>query len=154
MSKVVLKNEFDPLGVEPHLEVRFHLLNGENYKHWQVKKVQGRKDIEIHYYDPKEYQLEMRSCKLVNLLARAKWVHKKQKKNVSGWVRCDEVILRKENNPVLPVDGLEKLFYNPIVNVHWRRESDDGEFVWDNTEYETLITQNNQVYVLEERFAA
>lgn len=151
MSKVVTKNKLDPLGKKPHLEVRFHLLNGENYKHWQVKKVQGKKDIEVYYYNPNEYQIEMKGCKLVNLLARAKQVHKKQRKNVSGWVRCDEVILRKNT---LPVDGLEKLFYNPIVNVHWRRESDDGEFVWDNTEYDTLITQNNQVYVLEERFAA
>lgn len=130
-----------------HAEVRFHLLNGKHYKHWQVKIMQGKKKVDEYYYDPNEYQLEMVGCKLVNQLARAKWVHKKQKKNVSGWVRCDEVVI---NNQV-GVDNLEKLYYNPIRDVHWRRESDCGEFAWDDSEYATLITQGKQVYILEER---
>ena len=130
-----------------HAEVRFHLLNGKHYKHWQVKIMQGRKKVDEYYYDPNEYQLEMRGCKLVNQLARAKWVHKKQKKNVSGWVECKEVILKKES----PIDNLEKLYYNPIKDIRWRRESDCGEFAWDDSQYETLITQGKQVYILEER---
>lgn len=137
-----------------HAEVRFHLLNGKHYKHWQVKIMQGKKKVDEYYYDPNEYQLEMRGCKLVNQLARAKWVHKKQKKNVSGWVRCDEVMLRKNFYPTLPVDSLEKLYYNPIKDIHWRRESDSGEFAWDGSEYATLITDGKQVYVLEERDCA
>lgn len=137
-----------------HAEVRFHLLNGPNYKHWQVKIMQGRKKVDEYYYDPQEYQLEMRGCKLVNQLARAKWVHKKQKKNVSGWVRCDEVMLRKSFYPTLPIDSLEKIHYNPIKDVHWRRESDSGEFAWDGTEYATLITDGKQVYILEEHSSA
>lgn len=130
-----------------HAEVRFHLLNGAHYKHWQVKIMQGKKKVDEYYYDPNEYQLEMRGCKLVNQLARAKWVNKKQKKNVSGWVECQEVILTKES----PIDNLEKLYYNPIKDIYWRRESDNSEFIWDNTEYSTLITHGKQVYVLEER---
>lgn len=137
-----------------HAEVRFHLLNGPNYKHWQVKIMQGRKKIDEYYYNPQEYQLEMRGCKLVNQLARARWVHKKQKKNVSGWVRCDEVMLRKSFFPTLPIDSLEKIYYNPIKDVHWRRESDCGEFAWDGTEYATLITDGKQVYILEEHDSA
>lgn len=139
---------------ELHAEVRFHLLKGPNYKHWQVKVMRGKEKVDVYYYDPQEYQLELRGCKLVNQLARAKWVNKKQKKNVSGWIKCEEVMLRKSFYPVLPVDNLERLFYNPIVDVHWRRDSDNGEFAWDDSEYATLITDNKQVYILEERDCA
>jgi hypothetical protein len=133
--------------VELHAEVRFHLLNGQNYRKWQVNIMQGKKRVDQFYVDPTEYQLEMRGCKLVNKVARAKWVNKKQKKNVSGWVQCEEVMLRKD----LPVDGLEKLYYNPIKDIRWRRESDAGEFEWDDYEFDTLVTDGRQVHVLEER---
>jgi len=133
--------------VELHAEVRFHLLNGQNYRKWQVNIMQGKKRVDQYYVDPTEYQLEMRGCKLVNKVARAKWVNKKQKKNVSGWVQCEEVMLRKD----LPVDGLEKLYYNPIKDIRWRRESDAGEFEWDDYEFDTLVTDGRQVHVLEER---
>ena len=132
--------------VELHAEVRFHLLNGQNYRKWQVNIMQGKRRVDQYYVDPTEYQLEMRGCKLVNKVARAKWVNKKQKKNVSGWVQCEEVMLRKD----LPVDGLEKLYYNPIKDIRWRRESDAGEFEWDDYEFDTLVTDGRQVHVLEE----
>jgi hypothetical protein len=134
-----------------HCEVRFHLLNGQNYRKWQVNIIEGKKRVDQFYVDPTEYQLEMRGCKLVNKVARAKWVNKKKKKNVSGWVQCEEVMLRKDFYPSLPVDNLEKLYYNPIRDPFWRRESDNNEFIWDNSEYDTLITDGKQVYVLEER---
>ena len=50
-----------------------------------------------------------------------------------------------------PTDNLERLFYNPIRDPQWRRESDSGEFAWDDSQYFTLITQGKQVYILEER---
>lgn len=133
--------------IELHAEVRFHLLNGKNYRKWQVNIMQGKKRVDQFYVDPAEYQLEMRGCKLINKVARAKWVNKKQKKNVSGWVQCEEVMLCRD----LPVDGLEKLYYNPIKDIRWRRESDAGEFEWDNYEFDTLVTDGRQVHVLEER---
>jgi hypothetical protein len=128
-------------------EVRFHLGRGNNYMKWQVRIKQGARTVDIYYYDPAEYQLEMRGCKLINKLNKAKKVHKAGVKDVAGWVRCEEV--RPIKN--IPVDDLEKLYYNPIRDPHWRRESDSNEFVWDNSEYSTLITNNKQVYVLEER---
>jgi hypothetical protein len=109
--------------------------------------MQGKKRVDQFYVDPTEYQLELRGCRLINKVARAKWVNKKQKKNVSGWVQCEEVMLRKD----LPVDGLEKLYYNPIKDIRWRRESDAGEFEWDDYEFDTLVTDGRQVHVLEER---
>jgi len=130
-----------------HYEVRFHLGRGENYLHWQVKAMCGRKILQEFYYNPAQYQLEMIGCKLVNKVNKAKKVHAAGKKDVSGWVKCDEVMINNE----IGVDNLEKLYYNPISDIHWRRESDSGEFAWDDSEYSTLITNNKQVYVLEER---
>jgi hypothetical protein len=60
-------------------------------------------------------------------------------------------MLRKDFHPSLPIDNLEKLYYNPIRDPHWRRESDSNEFIWDESEYATLITSGKQVYILEER---
>ena len=134
-----------------HAEVRFHLSNGQHYMHWQVKVKQGGETVDVYYYDPKEYQLEMRGCKLWNRPNKAKQVFEAGVHDVSGWVRCDEVMLRKDFYPILPVDNLEKLYYNPLRDPYWRRESDSNEFIWDNSEYDTLITHGKQVYVLEER---
>ena len=123
-------------------EVRFHLGRGENYKHWQIKT----KD-RVFYYDPSYYQLELIGCKLINKVNKAKKVNAAGVKDVSGWVECGDILVNNE----VDVDNLEKLYYNPIKDIHWRRESDSGEFEWDNSEYASLITQGRQVYILEER---
>ena len=128
-----------------HCEVRFHLQKGRNYMKWQVKVMQGSKKIRVRYYDPSELQLEMRGCRLVNKIGKAKKVHAAGKKDVSGWIKCSEVLFSE-----VPVGGLEKVYYNPIRDVHWRREGDAGEFAWDGTKYATMVTQGRQVYILEE----
>jgi hypothetical protein len=133
-----------------HGEVRFHLSNGKHYMFWQLKIMQGSKKVEVCYFDPSEYQLEMRGCTLINKVNRAKKVHKAGVHNVSGWIKCEEVMLRKDFYPSLPVDDLERVFYNPVKDPYWRRESDNNEFVWDNTQYGSLITNGKQVYVLDE----
>ena len=130
-----------------HYEVRFHLGRGENYMHWQVKAMCGSNKLDEFYYNPNEYQLEMIGCKLISNTNKAKKVHAAGKKDVSGWVECDEVMI----NNLIEIDNFEKLYYNPIRNPYWRRESDCNEFIWDNSEYATLITNGKQVYVLEER---
>ena len=134
-----------------HAEVRFHLSNGPNYKFWQVKVLRGREKVDVYYYNPAEYQMAMRGCKLWNRPNKAKQVFEAGVHDVSGWVRCEEVMLRKDFHPALPVDNLEKLFYNPLRDPHWRRESDSNEFIWDGSEYSTLLTNGKQVYILEER---
>lgn len=137
-----------------HAEVRFHLSNGPNYKFWQVKVKQGSKTVDVYYHDPKEYQLEMRGCRLRNRPNKAKQVFEAGVHDVSGWIRCEETMLRKSFYPILPVDNLERVFYNPIRDPYWRRESDNNEFIWDETEYATLITSGKQVYILEEHDCA
>ena len=122
--------------------VRFHLQSGPHFKKWQIR--QGRNVV---YVDPSKDNLEMVGCKLVNKINKAKKVFERGVKDVAGWIECERVVINNEN----PIDNLERLFYNPIVDVNWRRESDSGEFAWDNTEYATLVTSGKQVYVLEER---
>lgn len=136
--------------MDTHHEVRFHLGAGRHYMHWQVKVMQGRKKVWEYYIDPDIYQVEMVDCELVNKLNKAKKVNKAGKKDVSGWIKCNRVEYVVRNNG-LPVDDLERVYYNPIRDVHWRRESDGGEFAWDYSKYSTLITNNKQVYILEER---
>jgi len=126
--------------------VRFHLQSGKHYKHWQICRMSGRKKIEVSYLDPWSCQLEMTGCKLVNMVQTAKRVNREGVRDVAGWVECREVKI-SEN----PVDNLEGVFYNPLIDPHWRRDSDCGEFVWDESEYETLVTQGKRVYILEER---
>lgn len=130
-----------------HAEVRFHLSSGKHYMHWQVKVMRGSKKMDVYYYHPNKYQLEMVGCKLVNQPGRAKQVFDSGVHNVSGWVRCNEVIVREN----VPIDDLEKLYYNPVRDPYWRRESDTNEFIWDGSEYVTLVTKDKQVYILEER---
>jgi hypothetical protein len=127
-------------------EVRFHLQSGPNFRKWQVKTMQGSRKAKVAYYDPNEVQLELKECTLVNKLGKARKVHKAQRKDVSGWILCKEVTATQT-----PTDGLERLFYNPIKNFHWLREGDGGEFQWDGTEFQTLVTNGRQVYVLAER---
>lgn len=122
--------------------VRFHLQSGKNYMKWQI-----RHGKTVVYVDPSKDNLEMVGCKLVNKLNKAKKVHEAGVKDVAGWVECERVMVNNENI----VDNLERLFYNPIRDPQWRRESDCGEFAWDDSKYDTLVTRGKQVYILEER---
>lgn len=131
--------------MKTHNEVRFHLQAGENHRKWQVKVLQGRRKVRVYYLDPAEHRLELRGCRLVNKIKKARKVHAAGVKDVSGWIQCDEVLTSEA-----PVDGLERLFYNPIKDVRWLREGDAGESAWDGTEYATLVTEGRQVYILEE----
>lgn len=135
--------------MKTHNEVRFHLQAGENYRKWQVKVLEGRRKVRVYYLNPAEHRLELRGCRLVNKINKAKKVNAAGVKDVSGWIECDEVLTSDD----LPVDGLERLFYNPIKDVRWRREGDEGQHEWDDTEYATLVTEGRQVYILEEHEA-
>lgn len=89
-------------------EVRFHLQAGRNYMKWQVKVVRGGRKVEVRYFDPAEHRLELRGCRLVNKINKAKKVHEAGVKDVSGWIECEEVLTSD-----LPVEGLERLFLQP-----------------------------------------
>lgn len=123
--------------------VRFHLGKGTHFRHWQVKK-KGSRPV---YHHPDSASLLLVNCKLINKVNKARSVHQAGVKDVSGWIDCEDIQIVDET----PIDGLEKLFYNPIVDPNWRRDGDSGEFEWDNCEFAALISNGRQIYVLEER---
>ena len=127
--------------------VRFHLQRGEHYMHWQIRAWDGS----VQYLDPNKYQLELVGCRLINKKNAAKKVYNAGRKDVCGWVECDNYHISLAEDKNYPVDNLERLRYNPIVDPVWRREDNDGDFDWDNYHFDSLVTDGNKVYVLEER---
>ena len=125
-------------------KVRFHLQRGLHYMHWQIKAWDGT----VKYIDPKKYQIEMYGCKLINKINAARKVNLAGKKDVCGWVECDNFnIFEKDSIYIKYFDTVQ---YNPIRDIHWRRSGDDGLFDWDNSEYESLVTNGNKVHIMEE----
>ena len=127
--------------------VRFHLQRGEHYMHWQIRAWDGS----VQYLDPNKYQLELVGCRLINKKNAARKVYDAGRKDVCGWVECDNYHISPAEDKNYPVDNLERLRYNPIVDPVWRREDDEGDFDWDNYHFDSLVTDGNKVYVLEER---
>jgi len=125
-------------------KVRFHLQRGLHYMHWQIRSCDGS----TKYIDPKKYQIEMFDCKLINKINAARKVNLAGKKDVCGWVECENFSIH--DNDSISVKYFDKVQYNPIKDVHWRRSGDDGLFDWDNSQYESLITNGNQVLIMEE----
>lgn len=130
--------------------VRFHLLNGKYYMHWQIRSVTDNdqligKSKDAKYFDPSKCQIEMFGCKLVNKTNTARKVHTSGKKNVCGWILCDDFDVHYNNK--LNINCLNRLTYNPIKDIHWKIFEDDENR--DNSLYDRLITKNNNVYILK-----
>ena len=112
--------------------------------HWQIRAWDGT----VKYLNPNKYQIEMYNCKLINKINAARKVNVAGKKDVCGWVECDNFdILEKDS---INTNYYDQLSYNPITDVHWRRSGDDREFNWDNSEYEYLITDSHRVFIAQE----
>jgi len=114
--------------------------------HWQIRGNDGS----VQYWNPKEWSLELCRCRLVNKINEAKRVHNAGVKDVCGWVECDNYYVSPATEELYPIDNLERIRYNPIVDPYWRRDGDDDTFDWDGSEFDTLITEGNKVYILEE----
>ena len=125
-------------------KVRFHLQRGKHYMHWQIKAYDGT----VKYLDPSKYQIEMRGCELINKTNAARRVHGAGKKDVCGWVQCDNFDIHEANS--ISTKYMDKLSYNPIKDIHWRRGSDDGEFSWDGSEHDFIVTNGNSLFIAQE----
>ena len=126
-------------------KVRFHLGAGEHFMHWQIKAWDGS----VKYVDPAKYDIEMLGCTLVNKINKARKVHNAGVKDVCGWVECENFFIHRAGT--FPIyHELERLHFNPIRDVHWRRDDDAGDFAWDGCWFDSLITQDKGVYVIEE----
>ena len=125
-------------------KVRFHLQRGQHYMHWQIKAWDGT----VKYIDPNKYQLELYGCKLINKINAARKVNLAGKKDVCGWVRCENFDINECGQ--IDTNYCDKLSYNPINDIHWRRSGDDREFDWDNSEYDYLVTNGNKIFIMQE----
>jgi hypothetical protein len=121
------------------IKVRFHLAQGENYMHWQVKYPDG----ETRYFNPENYQLVMFECKLHNQRGTAEKIcYEGQNKTVCAWIECDEIIV----STIIESNGGSRISYNPRVKPHWMDV--DGNNI-DKHTYHVIKSINNKLHIIE-----
>jgi len=123
------------------IKVRFHLAQGENYMHWQIKYENGN----VQYFDPKKFQLVMFECKLRNQKGTAEKIcYEGQNKTVCAWIECDEVIVSTIIESDVSLMRMQ-VSYNPRVEPNWTNGISED---LDNTEYHIIKSINNKLYVV------
>ena len=126
-------------------KVRFHVAEGEHYKHWQIRTpIKGQKDL-VEYADPSEVQLELVGCTLRTKIGVAKKVFKSQVRDVCGWVECEHVITTYLDP--ITVEGLSRVTYDPKINPYWKIEGDSDNY--ETKRVGDLITSGKRLYILK-----
>ena len=126
-------------------KVRFHVAEGEHYKHWQIRTpIKGQKDL-VEYADPSEVQLELVKCTLRSRPGVAKKVFKSQVRDVCGWVECEHVITTYLDP--ITVEGLSRVTYDPKINPYWKIEGDSDNY--EMLMVGDLITSGKRLYILK-----
>jgi len=122
------------------LKVRFHLGPGENYKHWQIRNIITNS---VEYHDPNKVQLLLSKCVLKNESKTAEKVFTKQKRDVCGWVQCENIEV--SYNFVKPSG--RRLFYDPKISPYWQYEDDLANL--DRMGFENLMTFGKGIFLNE-----
>lgn len=122
-------------------DVRFHLGGGEHYKFWQIKS-----DDSVQYYDRKQYYFIMHNCTLKNQRGTAEKVFSTQKRDVCGYVRCENFDLFVHNDYGVDHECGDELLYDPKIAPYWRKENDTNSY--DGLQYNRLITFGRRVFIL------
>ena len=119
--------------------VRFHLGQGEHYRHWQVIRHDGT----VEYHDPDKVSLVLLDCRLRNWRGTAQRIHDGENKSPCAWVCCDDAIA---TIPVTFWPGLDgrQIAYNPRVAPHWRDEA-GGDI--DGRRYGSVVTSGRRLAV-------
>ena len=120
-------------------KVRFNLGAGKHYRQWQV-----RVGKETQYYDPDQFCIMMKWCKLKNRPAIAKKIHSGASRTVCAWIECEElwVCRRSPASDELVKELASQITYNPRVAPNWV-ESDRNV---DGNSYGFLHTLQRGVY--------
>lgn len=121
------------------IKVRFHLLRGKYFRHWQVTEANGNK----LYFDPYKINLNMWFCTLFNKRSIAEKIWKGENKTVCSWVECSEWSV---SNKIPNLADYENLKYNPRILPYWTDESGndiDGQHV------DYLTTFENKIYKIK-----
>ena len=122
------------------LKVRFHLGPGENYKHWQIRNIITNI---VEYHDPNKVQLLLSKCVLKNEIKTAEKVFSEQKRDVCGWVQCENIEVSYD---FVKPSG-RRLFYDPKISPYWQYEDDLANL--DRMGFENLMTFGKGIFLNE-----
>ncbi len=124
-------------------KVRFHLGQGENYRHWQVTSPDGTRE----FYDPEEYIIRMENARLHNNCKVAEQIYKGRNKTVCAWIVCEDVVVKSLLSYLFSESpssaGKPELIYNPRKNPHWLENGENVDF----KRYSRLLTDECGVFV-------
>jgi hypothetical protein len=127
-------------------KVRFHLAQGEHYRHFQVTKPDGTRE----FYNPQFHILRMKNARLHNNCKVAEQIYKGRNKTVCSWIECDGVQVESplaalfgDRPDNIAIDDRVELKYNPRKNPHWL---ENGKNV-DSKSYNRLFTDTHRVFV-------
>ena len=119
-------------------DVRFHLGNGQYYKHWQIKS------DTVFYINPENNGLILLNCKLINHKKKAEKVFSTQKRNVCGYIQCQNYEIINKSD-FINFANLEEIMYDPKISPFWRKYNDNN--IYDNSQYAKLITNGRNVFI-------
>ena len=124
-------------------KLRFHLGQGENYRHWQVTSPDGTRE----FYDPEEYIISMENARLHNNCKVAEQIYNGRNKTVCSWIICDRLEVKSLLSYLFsesrPMAGKTQLTYNPRKNPHWLENGRNVDF----KRYSRLLTEGDGVFV-------
>jgi len=124
-------------------KVRFHLGQGENYRHWQVTSPDGTRE----FYNPEEYIIRMENARLHNNCKVAEQIYKGRNKTVCAWIVCENVVVKSLLSYLFSESpssaGKPELIYDPRKNPHWLENGENVDF----KRYSRLLTDECGVFV-------
>lgn len=126
-----------------NIKVRFHLSNGPQWGHWQIK----RKD-RVDFYHPNEVCLVLKDAVLKNRRATAEGIFSGKSKSVCSWIYCETIDIKPRGDHNESANSIiserSELIYNPKIAPYWR----DSEGInLDNRAYGLIISEGKKLYV-------
>ncbi len=119
-------------------KLRYNLGRGKNYKKWKL--INPDKTIQI--LDPLKVNILLMNVTLCNNKKAALDIYNGANKRVCSWIQAEEVLISNKIDETLELK--HKLSYNPRVNPYWVCDNKDC----DNNYFESVITKENQVFVV------
>jgi len=121
--------------------VRFHLGAGENFKKWRVENVETGY---VEFFNTKDYDLELKDCKLYNQKGSADKIFNGDNKTVCAWVMAKEVAFIVDGRCCYP--NQDMISYNPRIQPFWRDY--EGNNI-DKKEILLMGTMGRQLYKIK-----
>lgn len=95
------------------IKVRYHLQEGQHYKHWQFKDTKTK---EVWYIHPSEQTITLHNCVLHNNRNVADKIFTGSNKDVCAWVKCKGMVYNFDKE--IP-SWSTHLIYDPRKLPYW-----------------------------------